>query len=279
MFTKEESMLLTMAKPSESADLDTLQVRFGLFKPKLEFEIIVGNFLIRTARTAADLKGVVQMRQHSFLEDFLPNQQYADFDFDDYDVRADHILVKHVPSGEVIGSYRIICTLFSDKFYNFEEFNIDGLLKKPGVKVELSRACIHKNYRNGSTLNLVWRGISQYVKAVNAQYIFGCSSVKSISPRLCQSMFWQLYPMFYTDVYSISVLPQFQFNQTIEEKDILPMEVVDEQIPPLLKSYLKAGAKICSAPALDMAFRCVDFLTVLDLNEVTDSYRKRYFSR
>lgn len=272
-------MVLSMVKPSENADTELLAIRFDLFQPKLEFEVIVGDFMIRTARTVADLKGLVQLRHHSFLEDFLPNQESKDYDFDAYDVMADHVLVKHIPSKEVIGAYRVISSTYSNKFYNQEQFIIDGLLKRPGIKIELSRACIHKDFRNGSTLNLVWRGISQYVKEVNAEYIFGCSSVKSISPRLCQSMFWHLYPYFFSDEFNVTILPNFQFPTEIEAAEILPYEVVDDQVPALLKSYLKAGAQICSKPALDISLQCADFFTVLNMNNITESYKKRYFLR
>lgn len=47
-------------------------------------------------------------------------------------------------------------------------------------------------------------------------------------------------------------------------------------IPPLLKSYLKHGAKIVGVPALDSDFGCIDFLTVLKKAEMTNSLARRF---
>jgi putative hemolysin len=47
-------------------------------------------------------------------------------------------------------------------------------------------------------------------------------------------------------------------------------------VPPLLKAYFKAGARICSEPAIDRKFKCADFLVVLDTEQIEQSYRERY---
>jgi putative hemolysin len=44
----------------------------------------------------------------------------------------------------------------------------------------------------------------------------------------------------------------------------------------LLKSYLKFGAKIASVPAFDKDFDCVDVLTVLKKDEMTNSLARRF---
>jgi putative hemolysin len=53
-------------------------------------------------------------------------------------------------------------------------------------------------------------------------------------------------------------------------------KTVDEMIPALLQSYLKAGAKVAASPALDRDFKCVDFFTVLDMESLTQLYERRY---
>ncbi len=47
-------------------------------------------------------------------------------------------------------------------------------------------------------------------------------------------------------------------------------------IPALFGSYLRAGAKVALEPALDRDFQCLDYLTVLRLNQLTESFEKRY---
>ena len=46
--------------------------------------------------------------------------------------------------------------------------------------------------------------------------------------------------------------------------------------PPLIKGYLKLGAKICSAPAWDPDFNTADVLTMLRLSEINPRYAKHF---
>jgi putative hemolysin len=47
--------------------------------------------------------------------------------------------------------------------------------------------------------------------------------------------------------------------------------------PPLIKGYLKLGAKICSAPAWDPDFNTADVLTMLRLSDINPRYAKHFF--
>ena len=46
--------------------------------------------------------------------------------------------------------------------------------------------------------------------------------------------------------------------------------------PKLLRTYLAIGARICGAPAIDREFKTIDFLTLLDLEEIPPSIRARF---
>jgi putative hemolysin len=47
------------------------------------------------------------------------------------------------------------------------------------------------------------------------------------------------------------------------------------KIPSLLNSYLKVGAKVCGTPALDKSFKCIDFLTLLDVSEMQKQHIRK----
>jgi putative hemolysin len=51
----------------------------------------------------------------------------------------------------------------------------------------------------------------------------------------------------------------------------------DVAIPPLFRVYLEMGAKVCSEPAIDRQFGVIDFLIVLDLEELDGRTQKRMF--
>jgi putative hemolysin len=49
----------------------------------------------------------------------------------------------------------------------------------------------------------------------------------------------------------------------------------DARPPKLLRTYLCLGAWICGEPALDREFKTIDFLTLLDLNNLSPAIRSR----
>jgi len=83
--------------------------------------------------------------------------------------------------------------------------------------------------------------------------------------------------------YGIEPLDKYlmpDFKEQLESLDKNPGEEGDEQgkslVPPLLFGYFKAGARVCSHPALDKEYRCVDFLTILAVNEVSSEHKRKY---
>ena len=61
----------------------------------------------------------------------------------------------------------------------------------------------------------------------------------------------------------------------------LPLEKLngglDVDAPPLIKGYLKLGAKICSAPAWDPDFNTADMLVMLPLSRINRRYAAHFF--
>ena len=49
-------------------------------------------------------------------------------------------------------------------------------------------------------------------------------------------------------------------------------------IPKLMTAYFSLGAKICGSPAVDREFGTIDFLTLLDLEDISESVSRRYLS-
>ena len=268
--------LAILTSRNESLDIGFLQ-KSAQFRPKIEFELDLKNFVIKTASTVSELREIVDLRRHSFIEEFLGEVPANYIDFDDYDLIADHVILISKKTGQIVGSYRIINSQFSNKLYSSEQFDLSLFEKATGIKVELGRAVIHKEHRNGLTLSLVWKGIAHYATLANARYLCGCASTKTLSQRVAESIYWHLYPTHSSDQFDIQVLPEFEHTSLFEAADLMTWELTQEAIPPLLKAYIKAGSKICSRPAYDRVFKCVDFFTVLDLKTMNSQYQEKYF--
>jgi len=153
-----------------------LKFKMNSFEPKVKFSFEFKNYTVKTVDTTAELWEVLKLRYDIFTEKYGVGMNY-DIDFNRLDLLGDHIILVHKPNNKVIGTYRVICSRFSNEFYSEAEFDIVLLKSSPGVKLELGRACIHSDYRNGASISLIWRGLSKYMLMVEADYLFGCTSV------------------------------------------------------------------------------------------------------
>ena len=82
---------------------------------------------------------------------------------DEYDELADHLVAVNVKTNEIVGTYRLIHKDLLPaewKFPTEKEFDI-STLKNENI-MEISRAVVKKEYRTGSTVILLWRGLMNY---------------------------------------------------------------------------------------------------------------------
>lgn len=247
------------------------------FQPKIRVQFDKGGFTVKTVENWHELEQVLRLRHEVFHEEFIGQRLPLGLDFDRYDPLGDHLVIVDKELGKIVGTYRLICSKFAENFYSASEFNLDAFLAQPGTKLELSRACIHKDYRDGVVIALLWRGLVQYIQASQAAYLFGCASIRSMDVAEVQTIYSYLGSKdFLSEEFGIGPVPSYQMPgwKTREASD--GGESGKALIPPLLNSYLRAGAKVFGAPALDSAFRCVDLFTVLQMDKLTPLFERRY---
>lgn len=238
--------------------------------PYIEFEIQKGNFLIKTATTKEELMQAYELRYEVFHNEFGGKKNTLGLDYDRYDKQADLLVTIDLKTQKVIGTYRVICSAFSKKFYSSSEFSIQNFLDEKDVKVELSRACIHKDYRNGSAIRLLWRGVYYYLNQVKARYLFGCSSISELSSHRILSIMQYLHKNKLT-IHKWGIVPHHIYDRSREllrELGDIDSQNSIELFPALFRAYLNAGAKFEIVPAYDANFSCYDFFTVLDVRDL-----------
>lgn len=255
----------------------------GDFQQKISLELSSGRFVARTARNEQDLEKILELRKYVFHREFARRRFSWRSERDQFDDYADHLGIYDTERQLLIGTYRLINSTHANDFYSATEFWIEGVTCLQGVKLELSRACVHPDYRNGAILSLLWKAIAQYARLVGAEYLFGLSSVPSTNLHEIVGIYRYLqkqgfvdfgYNVIPRDKYAIRDLPKVMATQL--KLSGLNVECIDDQVPPLLKSYLRAGAKVCSYPVIDNAFKCADFLTVLPLRQLSPAFSRRF---
>ncbi|MGC9144012.1 GNAT family N-acetyltransferase [Hydrogenobaculum sp.] len=258
----------------------TYGFRLKAFKPKITFRFEVGNFTVKTAQNSKELRKALELRHKVFYQELLNKSKLFRIDIDKFDFIADHIIIIDNKTQNVVGTYRVIASNFSDKFYSETEFDISSIKLLKATKIEIGRASVHKDYRSGTTIALLWKGIAYYANLVGAKYVFGCSSVQT--ENLLEIVLAYKYLKQFENKMVIP-LPDFRiknFENYVKTLDAVNMDVnsLKAFVPSLIQSYLKAGAVICGEPAFDKHFKCVDFITLLDADHLNNSFNRRFKS-
>lgn len=235
-------------------------------------------YATRLARNASELRAAQVLRFAVFnleLNEGLAESIATGLDADPFDEVCDHLLVEHVPTGEVVGTYRLQCGLTAAAYrgyYSEQEFDFAPYESIRGELIELGRACVHAQHRNLVVLGQLWKGIAQYAREHDGRYLCGCSSITSQDPAVGASAYSELCR---------NHLAAAEWRSKPRPAFDCPLHNLAEEppkIPKLLRAYLSIGAKICGPPALDRQFKTIDFLTLLDLHAMPALVRERFLS-
>lgn len=257
---------------------------FKTYRGKNQVSFEKGNYIIKTISTGTELEEVLKLRYSVFHREYRNKKFPFGIDIDQFDHLADHLVIVDKKKDKIVGTYRLISSTFSNTFYSQTEFHLDNFLREPGLKMELSRACIQKKYRTGVVMNLLWRGIAQLLVETGAKYLFGCTSIRTMELHETACVIKYLGEKNgLSSEYDISPLASYEMPGLKEYADKLEMsEKVKETakgfIPALFQSYLRMGASAYGLPALDKDFRCVDFFTVLQVSKMAGLYERKYMS-
>ncbi len=203
-------------------------------------------------------------------------------DADRFDEHCDHMLVRDDATGEFVGCYRMLPpdkVAAAGGYYTATEFDLAQLDPEGMRIVEMGRACVVPDHRNGSVLTLMWAGILHYIQLTGYEWVMGCVSVPM-----------QDTPAAPPGVNVRGVRDMLLGRHASDpERRVRPYHPVivdgkslDEltppsrpKLPPLVRGYLRLGAEICGEPAHDPAFAVADFVVLLGLNTINTRYLDR----
>lgn len=244
-------------------------------------ELREGKFVVRFAQSADELDAVLKLRFEVFnleLGEGLESSFSTGRDLDEYDAGCHHLIVVETATGKIVGTYRLqtgAMAAAASGFYSATEFDLSQLpLEVLEDSVELSRACIAKEFRNTQVLFLLWKGLAAYIAFNRKRFLFGCCSLTSQSAeegKLTMDLLEReshLHERFF--VPPKAEVECYPASFRIEH----PFEV---RLPKLFRSYLRIGAKVCGPPAIDRVFKTIDFLVLFDLFEMDRQSQKLFF--
>jgi putative hemolysin len=235
------------------------------------------SFEVSLAQSVRDLTECQRLRYLVFnceMGEGLDASERIGLDRDPFDWVCDHLMVRDITSGRLVGTYRMQ-TGYRAKgnlgYYSEQLFDFRPYEPIRGETLELGRACVHRDYRNTLALAMLWKGIASYAALCNARYLIGCSSITSQDENEGMALYRALQERYLVErLLRTEPKVNFRCNESGSH--------VDPPRPPrLFRAYLENSARLCGPPAIDREFKTIDFLTLMDLQHLPDRVRTRFF--
>lgn len=258
-----------------------------------------GPFELRLVSSAKELRQTQRLRYDVFYEEggalASPESRAKRRDFCPFDAICDHLIVLDTEAEDrsgsrkpkngkpkIVGTYRLLRREIADRhhgFYSQGEFDLAPMLARHPDKrfLELGRSCVHASYRSKRVIELLWRGLWLYATHHGIDAMIGCASFPG------------------TDLEAMRLPLSFLLNvgradETYQVRawahcaapfEPLPPEAFDARralvaLPPLIKAYLRTGARFGGSVVIDRQFGTADVFTVMLMGDMEERYRVHY---
>ena len=202
-------------------------------------------------------------------------QSIKGHDIDLFDDFCEHLIIRDPDTEQVIGTYRILTPEQARRvggIYSDTEFDLTRLRRYRERMVELGRSCVHRDYREGGVIMALWGALAEFMVRNKLDVMIGCASIPMmhqgvVSGEAAASIWHQLKQTHLADI-----------EDQVTPRLALPVEKWEVNTvfepPPLIRGYLRLGAKVLGAPAWDPDFNTADLPMLLKINDLPFRYRK-----
>lgn len=252
------------------------------------------SYQMKLAQTTAEIREAQALRARVFAAEYglklppamaigqTPGRRLPLLDVDMFDAYCEHLIVRDTRCGEVVGTYRLLTPQAAQRvgqYYSESLFFINRLEGIRGGLLELGRACVAPEHRQGSVIMLLWAGIAQRLQALGCTHLIGCASVSLRDGGLAASQLAQALRQVPAADAALTVFPKRRY-QPLMDADLARLgddvKSLRAATPPLLRAYLKAGAVICGDPAWDPEFNTADFPILLQADVLSGRHARHF---
>ena len=251
-------------------------------------DILAGDIELRLAEDEEEIRWAQMLRYRIFYEEMsaepTPEMSRLRRDFDSFDDYCDHLLVidQSLPAGprRVVGTYRLLrraAAASRGNFYSVDAYDIGQIEAFAGEILELGRSCIESAYRQRSIMQLMWRGIADYVLYHDIGLMFGCASLPGTDPALHR------LALSYLHHYHLAppnlrarALPERYVAMNAMAREAIDTRKALGRLPPLIKGYLRLGGFVGDGAVIDRQFNTIDVSVVVVTDRVTGKYYRHY---
>ena len=239
----------------------------------------VGKISVGWARNQDEVRQAQRLRYQVFAVEMGANLPVtlAGHDIDLFDDYCEHLLVRDEPSGDVIGTYRVLTPTQAKRVgstYSDTEFDLTRLRSLRESMVELGRSCVHIDHRHGGVILALWGALAEFMARNQLDTMIGCASIPmqhvgATSGQAAASI-WRQVRQSHLAPIEYWVTPRLA----------LPVDRLDDTLdiepPALIRGYLRLGAKVLGAPAWDPDFNSADLPMMLRIADLPPRYLKLF---
>ncbi|SPF81303.1 GNAT family N-acetyltransferase [Pseudoprimorskyibacter insulae] len=243
------------------------------------------TYRVRLAENADDLLAAQRLRYDVFVDELGGSGAMVDHDArlerDEYDDVFDHLLLEDTARTDgppLVGVYRVMRDDQAAKigrFYSEDEYDLAPLRTSGRRLLELGRSCLHRDYRGGAGMYVMWQALARYVEEHGLEVLFGVASFHGTDTGALAHALSSLADRHLAPE-EICVK-----SKAYEPMSILPPDQIDRrraavETPALIKAYLRLGGFVGDGAYIDHAFNTTDICLILDTTRMNDRQRAIY---
>ncbi|MBL1257319.1 MULTISPECIES: GNAT family N-acetyltransferase [Methylocystis] len=255
----------------------------------------MGSLEARLARRKGEIRKAQRLRYEVFYKEggAIPDAKtaFTRRDADKFDKYCDHLIVidhawtnkRGKVKPKIVGAYRLLRGDMAQKaggFYSAGEYDIAPLLARHAGKriLELGRSCVLESHRSKRTIELLWRGLLAYIRAHQIDVMIGCASFPGVSPLAhAQALSYLAHYAGAQGEWRVKAKTDLYVPMAMAPKDSLDAKAAREALSPLIKGYLRLGARFGDGAVVDLKFNTTDVFVVMPVAEIGARYIE-YFS-
>ncbi len=243
------------------------------------------RFAVNWARGPCEVREAQRLRYRVFADEMgarLPCSPGSPrgHDIDRFDAFCEHLLVRAVGAdehaGEVIGTYRVLSPQAARRaggLYSETEFDLAAVRPLLANAVELGRSCVHPQWRCGGVVMALWGALGEFMLRHGLDTMIGCASVSLRDSGHGAASLWHRLRRTHLAPPHWQVTPRLALPVDTLRNDLV-MET-----PPLIKGYLRCGARVLGPPAWDPVFSTADLPLLMRFDDLPERYRKHFLEK
>ena len=244
------------------------------------------TFEVGWAAGADEVRAAQRLRFDIFAGEMgaqlLPDAMAAGLDYDRFDPFCEHLLVWAVDRAgqaarQLVGTYRVLTPAGArgaGGLYADQEFDLAPLDALRSRMVELGRACVRPDWRAGGVIMALWSALGQFMVRHRFDTMVGCASIGLADGGRYASALWHGVRQTHLARPEWQVAPRCALALV---DGAAPVAV--RAMPPLIKGYLRGGAKVLGPPSWDASFHTADLPIMMRMDELSARYRAQFLAQ